>query len=74
MHYFSMLRASGQIADPDLSRETHDVIAAAAEHATLSGASDWNRAFLAGIYLVLESGDHSEAAESWLFHRMESAR
>ena len=72
--YTRMLRDSGQIADPDLSRETHDVIAAAAEHATLSGAADWERAFLAGIHLVLESGDHSEAAESWLFNRMESAR
>lgn len=74
MHYFAMLRASKQIADPGLSCEVQDAIAAAAEHATLTGAPDWERAFLTGIYLVLETGDRSEAAESWLFHRMESAR
>ena len=72
--YSRMLSESGQIADPDLSLETHNVIAAAAEHATVTGAADWERAFLAGIYLVLESGDRTEAAESWLFNRMESAR
>lgn len=74
MHYFTMLRESKQIPDPDLSREVQDAIDAAAEHATITGAKDWELAFLTGIYLVLETGDRSEAAEDWLFHRMESAR
>lgn len=74
MHYFTMLRASKQIADPELSREVQDAIDAAAEHATLSGSDDWHLAFLTGIYLVLETGDRSEAAEDWLFNRTEAAR
>jgi hypothetical protein len=72
--YAAMLSESKQIADSELSREIQDVIAAAAEHATMTGAADWGRAFLAGIHLVLESGDRSEAAESWFFNRTEYAR
>ena len=72
--YARMLSESGQIADPDLSREVQDAIAAAAEHATVTGAIDWERAFLSGIYLVLETGDRSEAAESWLFNRIEATQ
>jgi hypothetical protein len=68
--YDRLRLAASQIPDRDLSRAVHTLIAAAAEHATMTVHVErapiaWQDAFHAGIELIAYLGNHDLAAD-WI--------